>query len=246
MNYTIQKGPENSLLDKLKNCAALFGNCSLALLIAFLALRIIEFIYIAMTNNPPRDFWNVIMQALLYDILSFSTILPFLFIPFIIVYISFRSMKFRYWIYFVGGSIVIILYAMLIKYFATALVPLGADLFGYSIKEIKETIRGGLTFDPISIFLFVIPVIVFWVSLSFIYSRKLFKPVYAFVLLGTGILLICTVSVLPARTSFETELSYNLALNKMVYFVEESYAFFSHSTKGTISAQAPHKEIYKF
>ncbi|HUI46092.1 MAG TPA: LTA synthase family protein [Nitrospirota bacterium] len=242
MNYTIQKEPDHSFLDKLKNCAALFGNCSLALLIAFLALRIMEFIYIAMTNNPPRDFWNVIMQALLYDIVSFSTMLPFLFIPFVIVYLSARTMKSRYWIYFVGGSIVIILYAMLIKYFATALVPLGADLFGYSMKEIKETVRSGVTFDVISIFLFVMPVIVFWACFSFIYSRKLFKPVSAFVLLGTGVLLICTVSVLPVRTSFETELSYNLALNKMVYFVEESYAYFSRSTKGIINAQAPHRD----
>ena len=242
MNYTIKKETEHSLIEKLKNCAALFGNFSLALLIAFLALRIMEIIYIVRTNNPLQNFLNVIMQALLYDIVSFPTILPFLFIPFVIVYFSVGTTKFRYWIYFIGGSIVIILYAVLIKYFATALVPLGSDLFGYSMKEIKETVRGGITFDTISIFLFTMPIVVFWVCLSFIYSRKFFKPVYALVLLGTGVLLTCTVSVLPARTSFETELSYNLALNKWVYFFEESYAYFSRSTKGNVNALAFHND----
>jgi phosphoglycerol transferase MdoB-like AlkP superfamily enzyme len=242
MNDVVQKGPEPPFLEKLKNCAALFGNFSLALLIAFLALRILEFMYISMTNNPPRDLWNVIKQALLLDIASLLAILPFLFIPFGIIYFSAGTMKCRYWIYFIGGSIIVILYATLIKYFATALVPLGADLFGYSMKEIEETVRGGITFDTISIFLFVIPVAVFWVSLSFLYSRKLLKPIYAFILLGTGGLLTCTVSVLPSRTSFETELSYNLALNKMAYFVEESYAYFSHSTKKSVNTHVPHKD----
>lgn len=240
MYDTVRKETERSFLGKLKNCAALFGSFSLALLIAFFALRIMEFMYISMTNNPPRDFWNVIRQALLFDILSFLEILPFLFIPFVIVfYFSAGTMKLRSWIYFLGGSIVVILYATLIKYFATALVPLGADLFGYSMKEIRETVKGGVTFDKISIFLFIVPVVVFWISLSFLYSRKLLKPVYAFVLLGTGLLLTCTVSVLPARTSFATELSYNLALNKVVYFVEDSYAYFTRSTKRDVNTRDP-------
>jgi len=242
MNYTVQKEPERSSVEKLKNCATLFGSFTPALLIAFLALRIVEFMYISMTNNPPRDLWNVIMQALLFDVVSFPAMLPYLFIPFVLIYFSAGTMKYRYWIYFVGGSIVIILYATLIKYFATALVPLGADLFGYSMKEIKETVRGGITFDTISIVLFIIPLIVFWISFSLLYSRAILKPLYSFVLLGAGLLLTCTVSVLPARTSFETELSYNLALNKVVYFVEESYAYFYRSTKGNVNTQALHRD----
>jgi len=242
MNDTLRKEAERPFLDRLKNCSALFGNFSLALLIAFFALRIMEFMYISMTNNIPRDSWNVIMQALLFDILSFPAILPFLFVPFVIVYFSAGTVKFRYRIYLLGGAVAIILYATLIKYFATALVPLGADLFGYSLKEIKETINGGITLDTISIFLFAIPLAVFWASLSFLYSRKVFKPSYAFVLLGAGVLLACTVSVLPARTSFETELSYNMALNKAVYFAEESFAYYSRSTKGNVNAHALHRD----
>lgn len=242
MNNTVRKEPEHSFLDKLKNCAALFVNLSLALLIAFFAVRIMEFIYISMTNNLPRDFWNVVWQALLFDILSFLEILPFLFIPFFIVYFSTRTMKSRYWAYGAGGSIVIILYAILIKYFAAALVPLGADLFGYSMKDIEITVRGGATIDAISIFLFIIPIAIFWASLAFLYSCKSIKPVYAFVILGAGVVLTCEVSALPDSTSFKTEFSYNLALNKVAYFAEESYAYFSRATEGNVNTITRRKD----
>jgi phosphoglycerol transferase MdoB-like AlkP superfamily enzyme len=242
MNDTLREEQEASFFDKLKNCAALFGNLSLALLIAFFALRIMEFMYIYMTNNPPRDFWNIIRQALLFDMLSFLEILPFLFIPFALVYFGAGTSKCRYWIYFLGGTVVVMLYATLIKYFATALVPLGADLFGYSMKEITETVRAGVTFDKFSIFLFVVPVVVLWVSFPFLYSRKLIKPAYAFVVLGTGLLLACTVSVIPARTSFATELSYDLALNKAAYFAEDSYTYFVRSAKKDVDIRAPHAD----
>jgi phosphoglycerol transferase MdoB-like AlkP superfamily enzyme len=239
MNDTVQKGPEESNLAKLGNCAALFVNLSLALLIAFIAARIMEFFYISMTNNLPRDIQNVVAQALLADMISFLEMLPFLFVPFLIVYFSVRTKKSRLWAYGAGGSVFIILYAMLIKYFATALVPLGADLFGYSLKEIEATVKGGAALDAMSIFLFVIPVAVFWASLVFLYSRKSIKPLYAFVIVGTGVVMTFTVSALPARTSLKTELSYNLALNKAAYFAEESYAYFSHAARENVNATTP-------
>ena len=241
MNDAVRQGPEDSNLDKLGTCAALFVNLSLALLIAFFAVRVMEFIYISTTNNLPRDFRNVVAQALLVDCISFLEMLPFLFIPFLVACFGVRTMKSRFWAYGVGGSIVIILYAMLIKYFATALVPLGADLFGYSLKEIEVTVKGGAAMDAMSIFLFVIPVALFWASLAFFSSRKSIKAAYAFGILGAGIVLACTVSALPARTSLKTELSYNLALNKAVYFAEESYAYFSHAARGNVNAITPRR-----
>ncbi|HEX9020738.1 MAG TPA: LTA synthase family protein [Nitrospirota bacterium] len=231
MNTPAPKKPERSRSDTLKTGASLFTNLSSSLLIAFFAARIIEFAYVSRTNNPPQDFVNVIRQALLFEMVSFLEALPFLFIPFFIVYVSCKTKRTRFRVYGAGGTIIIILYAMLIKYFATALVPLGADLFGYSLKDVATTVRGGVTLDVITIFLFLIPVALFWASFVFFFSRKT-KPAYAGVILGAGALLACTVSALPAGKSFKTELSYNLALNKAAYFAEESYAYFFHATKG--------------
>ena len=242
MNNAVQAEPEHSFLDTLKNCAALFVSLSSALLIAFLAMRVMEFFAISMTANLPEDIRTVIVQALLFDIVAILKMLPFLFVPFLIVCVIARTKSSRYWAYGVGGSIVIIIYAVLIKYFATAAIPLGADLFGYSMKEIKTTVSGGLTIDSISIFLFVVPVAVFWAWLKVLHSRKPIKPVYAFVILGAGVVLACTVSGLPARASFASELSYNLAVNKVIYFAGESYAYFSRRVQGDSYANVPRRD----
>jgi phosphoglycerol transferase MdoB-like AlkP superfamily enzyme len=242
MNNAVRAEPEHSFLDRLKNGAARFVSLSSALWIAFFAVRVMEFLTISTTNNLPEDIRTVLVQSLLFDIVALLKTLPFLFVPFLVVCFITRTKSSRYWVYGVGGSIVIIIYAVLVKYFATATIPLGADLFGYSMNEIRTTVSGGLTVDSISIFLFVIPVAVFWAVLTVLHSRRSIKPAYAFVILGTGVVLACTVSGLPARASFASELSYNLALNKWMYFTGESYAYFSRASKGGSYADVPRRE----
>jgi phosphoglycerol transferase MdoB-like AlkP superfamily enzyme len=242
MRNAVQREPEHSFLDTLKNCAALFVSLSSALLIAFLGARIMELFTISTSANLPEDIGTVIVQALLFDLVVFLKMLPFLFVPFFIVCFIARTKRSRYRAYGVGGSIELIIYAVLIKYFATATIPLGADLFGYTLKEITTTVNGGLTMDSISILLFVIPVTLFWATLKVISTRKSIRPAYAFVILGTGVVLASTVSGLPARTSFASELSYNLALNKVMYFSGESYAYFSRAAKGNSYSTIPRRD----
>jgi phosphoglycerol transferase MdoB-like AlkP superfamily enzyme len=242
MRDAVQREPEPSFLDTLKNCIALFVSLSPALLIAFLGARIMELFTISTSANLPEDIGIVIVQALLFDLVVFLKMLPFLFIPFFIVCFIARTKRSRYRAYGVGGSIVLIIYAVLIKYFVTATIPLGADLFGYTLKEITTTVNGGLTIDSISILLFVIPVTLFWVTLKVISTHKSIRPAYAFVILGTGVVLACTVSGLPARTSFASELSYNLALNKVMYFSGESYAYFTRSARRSSYANVPRND----
>ena len=242
MNDPIQMESKQSFLDTLKNSAALFVSLSSALWFAFFAARIMEFIAISRADNLPEDIRTVIVQAFLFDIVSFLKVLPFLFVPFLMVCFGARAKSSRARAYGIGGSIVVILYAVLVKYFSTARVPLGSDLFGYSLKEIKMTISGGLTIDPVSIFVFIIPIAIFWASLKVVSSRKSIRPAYAFFILGSGIVLAGTVSGLPARTSFASELSYNLALNKVMYFTGESYAYFTRPAKGNAYAIAPRSE----
>src|SRR3989304_1066721 len=229
-----------SFFGKLKNCAILYVNLSGALLLAFITMRIMEITYISTTNNLPQDLWDVVWKAFVFDIVSFLEILPLMFIPFLVMFLVTGTMRFSYWVYGAGGTVVIILYALLVKYFAMAGVPLAADLFGYSMKDINTTVRGSATMDVFSIFLFIVPLFLFWVAMMFLYRRKWMKPAYALVLLGTGTALICTVPALPAPASFETEFSYNLAVNKVTFFAGKSYAYFAGSVKKDVYALLPH------
>lgn len=242
MNNVQHEKRQHSLPGKFKNCAVLFIYLSVALLIALFAVRIMEILYISRTNNIPPDFWNVVGHAFVFDIISFLEILPFLFIPFLMIYFVTGTIKFSYLAYGAVGSVVIILYASLVKYFATAGVPLAADLFGYSMKDIEITLRGSTSMDAFSIFLFIIPLSLFWVALAFLTPRNGLKPLYALVILGTGAALVFTVPALPSATSFESEFSYNLALNKMTFFTVESYAYFTRSATDEVHAMIPHND----
>src|SRR3989304_7382667 len=142
MNNALHIKPHQSFPDKFKNCAVLFVNLSAAMLLAFFTVRILEFTYISRTNNLPLDFWNVVGHAFVFDILSFLEILPFLFIPFFMIYFVTGTIKFSYLAYGAAGSVVIILYASLVKYFATAGGPPAADPFGDSINKNVITPRG--------------------------------------------------------------------------------------------------------
>jgi uncharacterized sulfatase len=188
-----------------------------------------EFIGILLNNAPPPDIWYVIIHAFLNDIASFPVIISFLFIPFTLVYFSTGVMKRRYFLWYTGGMIIIIMHAILVQYFLNELVPLGADLYGYSVEEIHETIRNGANISGSTTVIFILPLCVFWASFSLLYLRKKIKPVHAYIVLGAVSLLACITLVLPAGASYKTDLSQNLVLTKAVYFVEESCSFFTGS-----------------
>ncbi len=241
MNEAVPKRPYRALPENLKICTILFGGYSLALLFAFLSLRIMEFVCILLTNASPPDIQHAVMYAFLNDLTSFPVMTFFLFIPFVMVYFFTGAMKIRYRLWCLSGIIIIILYATLIKYFTNELVPLGADLYGYSIDEIKDIIRNGVNINKSTILLYTLPAIVFWGSFSLLYFRKLIRPGHVFVLFGTIILLACTAFVLPARAFYKTELSQNLALNKAVYFVEESCSYLTRSLMENDNEQDLHE-----
>ncbi len=239
MSNTFKGKPQHSFAGKLISCTALFVKLSVALLIAFFSVRIMEILYISMTNNLPYDLWNVVVLAFVFDILSFLKILPFLFIPILMIYFVTGSIKSICLAYGAGGSVLIILYASLVKYFSTARVPLAADLFGYTLNDIEMTVRSSATMDAFSIFLFIIPLSLFLASLLILYRQRGLKPLYALAILGISVTLTFTVSALPAATSFQSEFSYNLALNKIAFFAGESYAYFARSARKDVHAMIP-------
>jgi phosphoglycerol transferase MdoB-like AlkP superfamily enzyme len=233
---------EGPFLDKARNSASLFMTLSAALLIAFFAARIMEFVCIAATATFPHDLGRVVLQALLFDAAFFLRSLPILFIPFFLACFVARSTRSRSRVYAVGGSVFLILYAALIKYFVTALVPLGADLFGYSLKDIGQTIRAGVSIDLLSLLLFFVPLALFWGVLAFVSSRWTVRPAYAFVVLGAGAALNFAIPVMPASTIFETEASYSLAVNKMAFFGRDTVVYMTHRTSGMVHAVPLRKE----
>ncbi|MEO8796122.1 MAG: sulfatase-like hydrolase/transferase, partial [Daejeonella sp.] len=222
--------PEYPFFNKLKKCVTLFINLSMALLLALFLIRGFELLYLINNNSLPADVSKVIGEAYLYDVLFFLKIIPFLLIPFVIVFFGTNIKKAGFWTFGVLASIFILLYFMLIKYFSVALVPLGADLFGYSTADIKTTVAGAPTIDSMSVLGVLLVLGLFWLILSFVNKREFIKPQYGIVILILGILLSYNgVSALPASTTFKSEFSYNLAVNKAAFFTEKATNYFIDS-----------------
>ena len=222
--------PDYPNIQKIKKATVLFINLSLALLITLIFIRIGEFFYILLQHDIPADFLKVAAEASLSDLVFFLKLISILFIPYVIGYFITAKKKPNYLVFGVLATLIILTYVLLIKYFGVALVPLGADLFGYSLADIEQTASGSANFDILSVFLLLIPLIAFWLLLSYFSSKKLIKPIYAYLILGTGILLAYFgISALPSSAAFKSDFSYNLSLNKAAFFTENSVEYFSNN-----------------
>ena len=216
-------------LKKIRMAITLFFNLSIALILSMMFVRVLELINISSSNNFPVDNYKVIALALFFDFVFFLKIIPFLFLPFLIFFL-FKKSSYNIWVFGFLGSLLLVFYLLLIKYFQTALVPLGADLFGYSIAEINVTIAGSTKTDFTAIFTTIFVLALFWTLVFFFNNRIVLKPIVAMVFMFLGILLSYSgVSGLPKSTTFKTDYSYNVAINKIAFFVEKSTAYFLSS-----------------
>ena len=224
-------------LKKIRMAITLFFNLSIALIISMMFVRVLELINISRNYDFPVDNYKVIALALIFDFVFFLKIIPFLFLPFLIFFL-FKKSSYNIWVFGFLGSLLLVFYLLLIKYFQTALVPLGADLFGYSIAEINKTIAGSSKTDFTAIFITIFILALFWTLVFFFNNRIILKPITAMVFMFLGILLSYSgVSGLPKSTTFKTDYSYNVAINKIAFFVEQSTTYFlSSESKVDISA----------
>ena len=115
------------------------------------------------------------------------------------------------------------------QYFVITLIPIGADLFGYSTEDIVTTARssGGTSYTT---FIGLLVAGLLFVGITTWFERKkIFAAtswLVAPILLVAGLLF----EVLPFRSEpehFEDQLSYYISVNKLDYFVQRSRAHFA-------------------
>lgn len=125
---------------------------------------------------------------------------------------------------------------LIIQYFSVTHVPLSADLFGYSIDDIKTTVSssGGIDFSGIIslliyISIFIVGCIFIWKNISNKISLR-----GAQIVLGV-IMFISFIPVKPAPENFKEDVHYNLVVNKPEYFLNRSITYFRESSSLDLS-----------
>lgn len=227
MENTFFEAPEYPVLDRFKNSAILFLKYAVALLATVFFIKLLEYTYIIIKGNIPSEFFLLALKSLFFDVIFVLKCLPVLYLPFLLF---FFSLKVKKQIYIAAGiifSIYILIYLLLLKYFFTALVPLGSDFYGYSYADIKQTVSAGLSIDFLSIVIFILPFVFLWFALKIAARIKSFNyRIAAGVLVVSLALLYFNVSSLPSQTGFKRDYEYNVAINKEAFFFENSYAYF--------------------
>jgi phosphoglycerol transferase MdoB-like AlkP superfamily enzyme len=206
----------NESLQLITRSLRRFLSLSFILASMILTVRLYELVITSNFSNYPSGSAIYLLIGMKYDLILYLRISALLMIPFLIIaYFSQKTAKY----FFVIISMLLILGDMLlIKYFSTARVPLGADLLGYSLKEMVQTVgaSGGLK---------IFPYIMITLYLMFM-VRVFIKHVYF--RLKTWMMVIFTslmlVSLLPIKlfkadpSKFENEFSMYVAANKLAFF----------------------------
>lgn len=230
MENTFFEAPEFPVLDKFKKSMVQFLKYSMALLATIVFIKVLEYTYVAIKAQIPSGFWALSITSLFYDIIFFLKSLPILYLLFLLFFFSLKVKKHIYISIGVVFSIYILIYLFLLKYFFTSLVPLGADFYGYSYNDMKYALSAALSIDVLTLLIFILPFIGLWWALRF--SEKINFLNFR---IAAGVLVIALflwyfkVSALPSAGAFNTNYSYNVAVNKQAFFFENSYVYFFDS-----------------
>lgn len=201
-----------------------------ALLLALLSLRVVELV----AGIPPGASLAtgalITMRALAGDAYTLARLLPLLFLcslPPLLV----RSRRGVYWGLALTWSLLVTLQAALVQYFLTARVPLGADLYAYTLRDINETARAGLTLNLAVAAGALLALLALWLALARLLRREptpLPLPITVFAFAVGLAALVFGPGQLPQWHS-ETEDARNLRINKGAYFVDDTVAYLYRS-----------------
>ena len=191
-----------------------------ALLPIVLALRLYEFIAAGSHHTLPDGIIDLFVSAVGADLGAFGifTLLAG------VVYIVVSSLNETTGdILLIASAVIVVTVSVLLdQYFFVTFVPLGADLFGYTMSDIMLTVRSSGGYDILSLIPFVlfigVTVAVMWYSKS----RPMEKP-SAILFSGIFALFIPIFFFAGPRVeSFSTEREYDLACNKVVFFISHT------------------------
>ncbi len=215
-----------NILTRIVQCAAAFLPRIITLLLLFVVLRIFEVVYDVILHNTPANLFMVFVAGLVKDVAFLLSISFGLFAGYFIIY---NLHKKTANVIFVIISIVLCLVQVsLVQYFLTTLVPLGGDLWSYSIKDIKQTVgaAGGVPVSAIIIFIVFIALVI----MLFIYLPRKVKAskglAIAAVLVFAFIIPFNIAGIADNWKPSTNEYSNNLSLNKSYFFYNATISHF--------------------
>jgi uncharacterized sulfatase len=202
-----------------------FFNLSLVYLLLLLAIRTFEIIYGGRLNGYPSNLGGVVWASVYRDFIFFLMSSIWLFVPFAVLYYFSRRLAFI--VYVVFATILLLIQFGLVFYFLTALVPLGADVYGYSMAEIKQTVGAAGSLNWISILAFLLLIAIIVAAFRFL-LKKMYLPIYIVLIIPVLMLIYLFIpnKTLVPSVNFKSDYVNTSVINKSFFFYNSSRQYF--------------------
>ncbi|WP_319481537.1 sulfatase-like hydrolase/transferase [uncultured Draconibacterium sp.] len=211
-------GKITNILGLLVRTLRRFISLSFILAGIILFVRLYEMIITSNYYNYPPGSFSSLLIGIKYDIILYLRVSAVLMVPFLLLGL-FSQKAAR--VFFISASVFLVLGDMLLlKYFSTAGVPLGSDLFAYSIEEINQTVQssGEMNVWP---FVFMALFLVYMVRVFIKHVYFKLKPWMLLIISAAMFASFAPIDFLkPQPSDFENEFSLFAATNKLNFFSE--------------------------
>ncbi|OGR77525.1 MAG: hypothetical protein A2X32_01250 [Elusimicrobia bacterium GWC2_64_44] len=126
-------------------------------------------------------------------------------------------------------SVFLLLQMVMVQYYFKSGVPLGADMYAYSLKDIFTTVKGAGALSVPMFFGLAAALAAFWAALTYLKRRALpgLTAKAAAIALAAALPLLFLAPAQPGTLRGLNEHSLTLALNKPAFFIDETFDYFS-------------------
>ncbi len=180
----------------------------------------------AITNGLPSGFFDLLLWSGYLDLLFWLKWILILYIIFVPIYLlSPRIARFTFQ---VALFVFFVVQIILLNYFNAALVMLGADLFGYSFEDIKQTVGSSGGLNAVSVITFIILIGIVLVSTHF-FTKKVKPAFYLALALPLISLVFMSFSGYKAvgKVSLDSDYANSLVTNKSDHFYSSAYSYYN-------------------
>jgi len=211
-----------------------FLSLSFILASMILMVRFYEMVITSNFSNYPDGSFSVMFIGVKYDLILYLQLSAILMVPFLII--AYFSQKAARYFFATACSLLVFGDILLLQYFAAARVPLGADLLGYSLSEIRHTIgaSGELNIFPFIVIFLYLGIMARTVVMHVYYKIKPWAMWVLTVLMLGSLLPIRQLSVEPSK--FDNEFGMFVAYNKLSFFAKSISAHYL--TRGSLNDKA--------
>jgi phosphoglycerol transferase MdoB-like AlkP superfamily enzyme len=197
---------------------------SLIFLILMLLIGVYEIFLNHKLQNANVSLFTIATTTLINYVFYCLKVYLFLLIPFLIL--SFFSKKAAKIVYAFLAIFLLLVQLGLVQYFNKTMVPLGSDLYAYSLSDIRQSI-GASGSVHLSTFLFALLLIAVFVFIFIYFPKKVKVGKYlTATIFACSIIIITTGFTLLNAHALKTEYARTSVINKSDFFIKQSYQYF--------------------